>query len=65
MMRLRARAEVKRDGHVRVTKGVRERESERRKAKSSRSDQTWGIFEDTNTLIISYQTRAFLYIQVQ
>ena len=33
-----------RDGHVRVTKGVQERKNERRKAKSSRSDQTRGIF---------------------
>jgi len=57
-MRLRAHTEVKRDGHVRVTKGVQEHESKRRKAKSSCSDQTWGIFEDTNTLDISYQTRA-------
>ena len=58
LVRLRARAEVKRGGHVRVTEGVRERESERRKAKLSRSDQTWGIFEDTNTLVIYYQTRT-------
>src|SRR6266702_1924346 len=33
-----------RDVHVRVTKGVRECENERRKVKSSRSDQTQGIF---------------------
>jgi len=30
--------------HVRVTEGVRERESGRRKMKSGCSDQTWGIF---------------------
>jgi len=58
MVRLRARAEVKRGGHMQVTKGVRECESERRKVKLSRSDQTWGIFEDTNTLVIYYQTRT-------
>ena len=57
-MRLRARAEVKRGGHVRVTEGVQERESERRKVKLSHSDQTWGIFKDTNTPLIHYQTRT-------